>query len=280
MQQQPSPLSNKISKHDVGPLSDYNPLQPQQQPSFQSNTPTTTPVPYGSGNIKSPALPPIGSGTLTATTTAGRKPSLVEGLLTSAVTAASTAVEAARSLVSHEDILEEEAKDIKDPSSSSTASTSLFSSLGSESHHGLEFKQRRRSGDKVKKEVPATTATTTTTTQKAPQLAKASVAPSSPPPKAHRLVSNAAIEVAQWLEATKAEIEIERQKEDASAKSRLESSAAIDSKDNLPVGSLSDGGGRDNNGTGSTPNASQGASVNPNVNNGTGSISANVNADN
>lgn len=182
MQQQPSSLSNKISEHDVGPLSDYyNPLQPQQQPSFQSNRPTMTPVPYDSGNIESPALPPTDKGTFTATTTLGRRPSLVEGLLTSAATAASTAVEAARSLVSHEDILEEEAKDIKDPSSSSTASTSLFPSLGPESHHGLEFKQQRLFGDKSKKEVPATTATTTTTTQKAPQLAKASVAPSSPP---------------------------------------------------------------------------------------------------
>ncbi|KAF9381840.1 hypothetical protein CPC16_009653 [Podila verticillata] len=258
MQQQPSPLSNKISKHDTGPLSDYNPLQPQQQPSFQSNRPTMTPVPYDSGNIESPALPPTDNGTFKATTSLGRKPSIVEGLLTSAATAASTAVEAARSLVSHEDILAEEAKDIKDPSSSSTASTSLFPSLGSESHHGLEFKQRRLSSDKVKKDVAAMT-------QK---------------PRAHGLDEIAVIEVSQWLEATKAENEIECQKKAASKKSHLEGSIVIDSKDNLPVGSLSDGGGRVNNGTGSTPNASQGASVDSNVNNGAGSISANVNANN
>lgn len=181
MQQQPSSLHNKISEHNVGLLSDHNPLQPQQQPSFQSNRPTMTPVPYNSGSIESLAIPSADKGTLTTTTTLGRKPSLVEGLLTSAATAASTAIEAARSLVSHEDILAEEAKDVKDPSSS-TASTSLFPSLGSESHHGLEFKQRRLSVDKIKKEAPSTTTMATTSTQKAPpQLAKVFVAPSSPP---------------------------------------------------------------------------------------------------
>lgn len=90
----------------------------------------------------------------------------------------------------------------------------------------------------------------------------------------------AAIEVSEWLAATKAENEIERQKEAASTKSRPESSTAIDSKDNLPVEPLSDGGGGDNNGTGSTPNSTQGASVNSNVNNGAGSITANVNDSN
>ncbi|KAF9309422.1 hypothetical protein BG003_009782 [Podila horticola] len=271
-QQQPlSSLPQKPSEHDVGPLSDHNPLQPQQQPSFQSNRPSLTPVPYDSGNIESPALPPTDSDTFT-TATPGRRPSLVEGILTTAATAASTAVEAARNLVSHEDILEEEAKEpIRDLSSSSTTSTSLFPSLRSESHHGLEFKQRRLSVDKSKKEAPVTT----TTTQKAP-----------PPPPAQTRgeaasnAANAANAVTQWLEATKAENEIQRQKE---AALRLENQAerSVESKDSItPVGPVSDGGtgSSGNNVTGSSQaNTGQGASVNANVNNGAGGISTNAN---
>ncbi|KAG0036235.1 hypothetical protein BGZ82_004508 [Podila clonocystis] len=295
LQHQPQPLSSSLpnkaisERHDVGPLSDFNPLQPQQQPSFQSNRSTSTPVPYDSGNIESPALPPT-DGTFTTTTTAtpGRKPSLVEGILTTAATAASTAVEAARSLVSHEDILEEEAKDaIKDPSSTSTTtSSSLFPLLGSESHHGLEFKQRRLSVDKSKKETPVTV-TTTTATQKALPVAKAPVAkapvlPDSPAPSAQthgELASNAANAVTQWLEATKAENEIQRQKEAAlSAKSHPES---VDSKDNIaPVWPLSDDGADiSGNGTGSIPaNPGQGTSISANTNSGNGGIDAKSNA--
>ncbi|KAG0029586.1 hypothetical protein BGZ81_003600 [Podila clonocystis] len=289
-QQQPQPLSSSLpnkaisERHDVGPLSDFNPLQPQQQPSFQSNTSTLTPVPYDSGNIESPALPPT-DGTFTTKTTAtpGRKPSLVEGILTTAATAASTAVEAARSLVSNEDILEEEAKDTtNDPSSTSTTtSSSLFPMLGSEPHHGLEFKQRRLSVDKSKKETPVTT-TTTTATQKALPVAKAPAVPDSPASSAQtrgELASNAANAVTQWLEATKAENEIQRQQEAAlSAKSHQES---VDSKDNLaPVWPLSDdGAGISGNGAGSIPaNPGQGASISANTNSGNGGIDAKSNA--
>ncbi|KAG0089935.1 hypothetical protein BGZ92_003952 [Podila epicladia] len=245
-QQQQQPLSSSLpnktisDRHDAGPLSDFNPLQPQQQPSFQSNRPTLTPVPYDSGNIESPDLPPT-----------GRKPSLVEGILTTAASAASTAVEAARNLVSHEDILEKEAKD---PSSSSKAtSSSLFPSLGSESHHGLEFKQRRLSVDRSKRQTP-------------------------PPAHTHGdAASSAANAVTQWLEATKAENAIQREKEAA-----LCAKDNVDSMDNLaPVWPLSDGGADSGNAAGDIQaKPVQGANINANANSVTGDIKPNANANN
>ncbi|KAG0354753.1 hypothetical protein BG005_006235 [Podila minutissima] len=280
-QQQPllSSLLNKTisDRHDVGPLSDFNPLQPQQQPSFQSNRPTLTPVPYDSGNIESPDLPPT-----------GRKPSLVEGILSTAATAASTAataastaVEAARNLVSHEDILEEEAKDL---SSSTTTGSSLFPSLGSESHHGLEFKQRRLSVDRSKKQTPVTTTTTTTTKKALPPVAKAPVVRESLPAPAHThgdAASSAANAVTQWLEAAKAENAMQRQKE--AALGSKDHPLGVDSIDNLaPVWPLSDGGADGSfNGTGNIQaNPAQGASISANANSGTGDTKPNANADN
>ncbi|KAG0346926.1 hypothetical protein BG004_000510 [Podila humilis] len=233
---------------EPGPLADHNPIQPQQQPSFQSNnrpSQAPTPIPYDSGNIEPSSPAPLNHTNTSANTNANvnanvnanananasdnasqdlpapvsavssRKPSLSENILASVTAAASTAVETARHLVltDNEDILQKEESEgmstVEDINSSSFLRRKSVT-------HGLEFKQRRLSVQKNKKSTNLTTATVSPSTI-APVTSvltknvEADVSPARPT-KPGEARNAAAKGVAQWLEEAKAEQEIERQK--------------------------------------------------------------------